>query len=125
MPAIQATTIGGKLIDGARWEVKSLSDMREGQNLHVSVPVGDKNLIHFLGKQTGMDCVLEREEDKSHYVVLTTKIMQFRHMLDHSTGDLESLVYVSPANRTVEEVLTYMLDKDKCNPKFIEMLKKL
>ena len=125
MPVIQATTISGKLIDGARWEVSTLSNMREGQSLQVSVPVQDKNLIHFLGKQTGMDCVLEREEDKSHYVVLTTKIMQFRHMLDHASGDLESQIDVTPFSRTVEEVLTFIFDRDKCNPKFVEMLKKL
>lgn len=124
MPAIQATTISGKLIDGARWDVGTLSDMREGQNLQISIPVGDKNLIHFLGRQNGMDCVLEREADKSHYVVLTMRIMQFRHMLDHGSGSLDSQAYVTPINRTVEEVLTFILDKDKCNPKFVEMLRK-
>jgi len=125
MPAIQVTTISGKLIEKARLEVETLSNMREGQNLQISIAVKDKNLIHFLGKQTGMECVLEREEDKSHYVVLTMKIMHFRHMLDYSTGELDSQVYVSPASRTVEEVLTYLLDRDKCNPKFVEMLKHL
>lgn len=124
MPAIQATTISGKLVEGARWDVNTLTNMREGQSLQVSLPVEDKKLIHFLGKQNGMDCVLEREEDKSHYVVLTMKIMSFRHMLDHATGELDSQAYVSPINRTVEEVITFLLDRDKCNPKFVELLKK-
>lgn len=123
MPLIQATTIGGKLVKGAKWEILTLSNMREGQSLHISIPVKDKKLIHFLGKQTGMECVLEREENKDHYVVLTMKIMSFRHMLDHSTSELDSQVYVSPINRTVEEVITFLLDEEKCNPKFIELLR--
>ncbi|HED38483.1 MAG TPA: hypothetical protein ENI76_09625 [Ignavibacteria bacterium] len=125
MPQIRAITINGKLIEKAKWEVNTISNMREGQSLQISITVNDDKLINLCGKQNSIDCVIEKEEDGSHYVVLTMKIMSFRHMLDHSTSELDSQVYLSPINRAVEEILTFLLDKEKCNPKFIEILKQM
>lgn len=124
MPIIQATTIGGKLIERGRWEVSTLENTREGHALQLSVNVEskEKNLLKFLGKQESADCVLERE-GKSYYVVLTFQIMRYKHLLDHEKMSLQSMAFVVPINRTVEQVLTYMLDRDQCNPKFVELLK--
>jgi hypothetical protein len=124
MPVIQATTINGSIIERAKWEVKTLGDLREGHNIQVSLPVTDKNVIEYMSKgvHPRNECVLEK--DKSGYsIILTVKVMEFRHMLD-TPSDLQSMVNVVPVNRVVEGILTFLLGRDLCDPRFLSLITK-
>lgn len=102
----------------------TLADMREGHQLGLSIDISDKKLLQFLSKYDGMDCVLERKDDGGHYAVVTLQVMRFKHMLDHGPSALSSMAFVVPINRTVEHVVTYLLDRKKCDPRFLDLVKK-
>lgn len=131
MPIIQVTTIGGKIIEKAKWEVETLANMREGHQLLISMDVSERNLVQFLGKHGGMDCVLEKKDktilngdDEGYYVVVTLQVMKFKHMFDHEKLTLSSMAFAVPINRTVENVVTYLMDQSKCDPRFTQAIQK-
>lgn len=122
MPIIQGTTIGGRFLTKAKWEVKSLSDLKEGQNIQVSIPVEDADLIAYMAKSgPKQECVMEKD-GKKHWVILTTRVMQFKHMLEHESSELQSMVLVVPMNRTVESFLIYLLDREQSDPRFLSLI---
>ena len=48
MPIVQCNAINGSFIDEAKWDVTTLENLREGQNLQVSLPAKDRRLIEYV-----------------------------------------------------------------------------
>lgn len=141
MVIVQFVKMNGIAIERARWTIDSLESLRTGDNIQFSFNIEeDPNLISYIAKRSNMDCVIERieiphgldNEDKStqfqYSVILTGIIKSVRHMIDASAPrqdgfhSVESMVTVIPLNRTIENVTTYVLDRDKCDRKFIALL---
>lgn len=109
--------MSGKIVEGARWVV-DLPWIQEGHMVSLNLPIKDPALIGYVGKQGSLDCVIDREDDV-YNVSLSCRVSRLRHMVNTSTGTTESLAYVTPTNRLVEGVLTYLLQPRACNSKFV------
>jgi hypothetical protein len=121
MATLQATKLTGSIIENAKWEVKSLSDLDIGHQIQISIDIEeDTNLISYISKRKSVSCVVEKEEDK-YSVVLTCVVKAFKHMLDSS--GLDSMAIIVPMDRGIEEILTYIVSPNQCNPKFAAMIK--
>jgi hypothetical protein len=121
MPTLQATKLNGSIIEKAKWEVESLNDLDIGHQIQISIDIKeDSDLISYVSKRKTTSCVIEKEED-NYSIVLTCVVKAFRHMLDAS--GLDSMAIVVPLDRAIEGILTYILNPDQCNPKFVAMLK--
>jgi len=116
MPIIQAMTISGRLIEKAKWEVNTLENVREGQVIQINIPVKEPNMIKYLSKTT--DTVLDKD-GKKYSVNLSVTITGFRHLYEPSQKQIQSMITVIPINRTVEQILVHLLDKNNSDPKFV------
>lgn len=122
MSIIQFIKINGGIIEKAKWEIDTLANLREGHFIQFNFNIEeDVNLISYVSKRSNIDCVIEKTDKGQYSVVLTGIVKAFRHMLDASK--LESMVTVVPANRAVENVLLYVVDKNQCDPKFVALLR--
>jgi hypothetical protein len=124
MPIIQAVMISGQFIEKAKWQVKSLADLKIGHTIQVNLPVTDQYIIEYMMKESNpkRDCHLEKD-GKSHSITLSFQILNFRYMLDGENSDLQSMALIQPANRTVEAITTYLLSENQCDPRFIHLLR--
>lgn len=123
MPILQCNTISGSFIDEAKWSVSTLQNLREGQNLQVSLPTNNQRLIEYLANLGKMECSLERDrKSKKCTVTFTVKIVSFRHMLEPPKKAIESMAVIVPVNRTVESALLYLLGSDLVDQRFTAAL---
>ncbi len=123
MPIVQCNTISGSFIDEAKWNVSTLQNLREGQNLQVSLPISNQRLIEYVVNLGKMECSVERDRKSKNYTItLTVKIMGFRHMLEPPKKAIESMAIVVPVNRTVENVLLSMLKSKLVDQRFTAAL---
>lgn len=119
---IQATTIAGKIIDGARWEVTSLSNFQQNQRVSIELPVKDPNLLGYLSKTQNKDCMLDGERGQ-YSVVMACVVSDVRHMIYISNKTVDTMVIVKPIHRTVEHVLEYLLSPGRCDQRFVRMIR--
>ncbi len=122
MLIIQATTISGKIINGARWEVTSLSTFQKGQKISVELITEDLKLVSYLNKSSNMDCMVD-EEKHAKSVVVSCIISDVRHMVHVLNKTLDTMVIIVPVNRLVEHVLQYVFDVNECDKRFVGLLK--
>lgn len=118
---IKVSTIGGRLIEEARWEVNSISNLREGHAFQVSLPTSDMNLVAYAGKTGSKECSIDGTKG-SYSVVLTCLVKQIRHMLEDGSKQVESMAVLVPSNRVVENVIIYMLSPAKCDPRVSQLI---
>lgn len=124
MPSIiQTTTIGGTIIDKARWEIKDQSLIREGHSICLEFPISDKKLISYISNLKSTDCNIDRDEEKNYFVVLNCLIKNIRHMINTQNSEMETMIITIPSNRMVENILLYILDPKKCEPKFVKIVR--
>lgn len=117
MPIIQVHSLQGTIIEKAKWEVPSFENLKENQYLQINFKFDDKNLSRYLGKNN-----MIIEKDKNDYSInLTFQISGFRHLLTQPNS-LESMMIITAVNRTIESILLYIIDKDKCDPRFISLV---
>jgi len=116
---IQVTTTEGRVLEPLRHEVDTRAELRENQVFQISFQTDDKALALFAAKMRSTDCLVEKlEKGKGgHSVVLTLSVRQIRHLMDARTGEVESLVVISPTSRQVDVVLSYLVDPEGCDPR--------
>lgn len=119
---LQAQTISGNLIEGGRWEVEFPAGLQEGQHFSLNLPVTDPHLIRYLSKVSSIDCVLDKDGNKFS-VSLSCPIRRVRHMVSTTTGEVESMGILVPINRTIESVLLFVIAPNKCDPRFIRLVR--
>lgn len=124
MPIIQANTISGKFVDEARWDVDTIENLREGHTVQVQFPVDDASLAEYLTKLAKMECSIERAgKTKKHTVMVTLRVVGFKHMVDTDKKRMDSMAFVVPENRIVENVLLHVLKSSLIDPRFVALLK--
>jgi hypothetical protein len=123
MPIIvQASTLAGKMIEGARWEVEFPSGVQEGHLVALNLPFKDSALNGYLARSPSSDCMVDKNSS-GYSVALSLKVTQVRHMVEVVKGeeilDVESMAIIIPVNRLVEHVLMYLIAPSKCDQKFV------
>ncbi len=108
------------MIEDARWKVKDAGHLSAGEVVRVNVPFKDAKLLKYLAGVQAQECVLEREED-GQSVTLGFFLEKFSHFLDsgETKPELETMAWLKPFNRTVEHVVTYIMDRESCDSKFL------
>lgn len=109
-------------MEGARWEISAPPGLQEGQSFAISLQVKDKELVSYLSKASNSDCYVDIEKGETS-VILGFGIKRVRHMLIPATKHMETLCLVSPANRVVEQVLTYILTPGKVDARFLQVIR--
>ena len=117
MASIQATTIGGSIIEKARWEVPNLDSVQTGHMLAVCLNSDDKSLLASIKKHNKTECSLDQSEDGRNVIMATFLVKQIRHMIDGANFD--TMCIVVPTSRYVEQVTLYLLDPSKCDKRFV------
>lgn len=119
---IQAKTISGTLIENATWKIVGSHSIREGQSIYLELETKDIKIVNWVAKLKSVDCNVERDEENKEkfYIIASYSILEIKHML--SDKKLETMVHIVPMNRTIESVTLYILDRGKCNPRFIKSL---
>ncbi len=120
---VQATTITGNIIEGARWELKTLYPMQEGQLLSLTFPTNDESVINYLNRIKAVDCVVDKPNENEYGVSVSCVIKRIRHMIDTQTGSIESMALATPGTRLAELIMVYLIDPKKCDPKFVKTIR--
>lgn len=123
MASIQATTIGGVIIDRARWEIASIDSVQVGHTLAVCLASDDKSLLAHVRKQSKTECSLDRSDDGKNSIVMTFLVKQVRHMLELNPTKLDTMCIIVPSSRFAELVMLYLFDPTKCDRRFVEAVR--
>lgn len=122
---VQAVTLSGRIIEQGRWEIGDHS-ISEGHTFQINIPTDDPDLLKFLVKQGKPECSVERDgKDKKSFhgsVTLSFSVKQVRHLLETTTRVTDTLVIVTPANRVVEQVSLYILDRGQCDDRWAKSI---
>lgn len=123
---IQAFTLSGRILEGARWVINGNSFFSVTQKINVELPVKDSQLLTFLSKNPRNECVIDKaekdENDKgkaAYSAVLTCTITDVRHMVSIASSTVDTMVVIAPANRWVEHIMQYILNPNRSNPQFL------
>jgi len=119
---VQATTIAGKMIDVAKWDVEPPPGLQEGQIMSINLKIKDPALIKYIGKQQSLDCAIDKDKD-GFYISMACKVARIRHMVNTNDGTVDSLAIIIPVNRVVEASMLYILNPSKCDPKFVQAVR--
>ncbi len=119
---LQVQTISGSLIENGRWEVECPAGLQEGHHFSLNIPVPDPALIRYLSKVQSLDCVLDKDGNK-YSVSLSCPVRRVRHMVNTETSGIDSMGILVPINRTIEGVLLYLLAPNKCDPRFVRLVR--
>ena len=120
---VQLTSFSGKMIEGGKWEVDIQAGLQLEQTISLNLPIKDPALIKYLGKQQSSGCVVDKEEDNTYTVAVACKVMRIRHMIHTLTNKAESMAVIMPEDRTCEHVLMYLLAPNKCDQRFIALVR--
>lgn len=119
MPTIQASTLSGAMVESGLWRVKSVN-MQVGHMVQINFLSDDTKLFEYVKKQQRFECMGEYDEKGgNHTITLAFKVKTVRHMFDTKTSNVDSMVVITPMDRYVEQVMIYLLDRKKCDPRFI------
>jgi hypothetical protein len=113
---VQAVTLSEEIVEGARWET-SLPWAQEGQSITVQAAVRDPDVVDYVRRTPGRGCIAD-EEGKAYVVSMNCTVRKIRHMVNADTGSSDTLISVTPVNRFVEGILTYLMCPTMCDPKF-------
>lgn len=122
---VQVVNLQGKTIENARWTVPTPPGLQEGQSFALSLVSEDVNLISYLTKSRAADCTMEKEGGKV-YITLSFAVKRIRHMYTPTAAtdkQLETLCQISPLNRTVEQILTYLVAPAKTDAQWVRALR--
>lgn len=109
---VQLTT--GEQVEGARWDIPVPPGLQEGQNFAILLPFEDKELATYMGKVKNSECYVDIE-DKKTSAVLSFRVSKIRHMLTINDSKVETLCYLTPTNRAVEQIMIYILTPNKAD----------
>lgn len=122
MAIIQVITMSGRMIEKAKWEVDTLQNIREGHVIQINITVKDTDIIKYLSKTT--NTILDKD-DKDYSVNLSIKVTGFRHLYEPPHKSIQSMITAVPVNRTIEQVLVHLLDRNNSDPKFVAHIRNI
>lgn len=126
MPTIlQATNLSGQIIEAARWEPKGLAFIKEDHLVQINMDCKDKALLSYVARHRSNECSIDSSgtPKKSAQVIMTFRVGTVRHMLDAKTSVIDTMIMIVPANRLVEGVMMYTMFPEKCDPRFVDMIR--
>lgn len=125
MIIIQSTTMRGDLVERGRWPVEDLLSAQEGQKILVNFTSKDKNIISYVSRQQSGDCMVDTQGNQKGEttIILGFRIQEIRQMIDAKTSKVDSMVMITPANKVVEAAMMFILQPERCDPRFLGMLK--
>ena len=122
-PVLQVITISGRIVEEGRWPVTTLANLGTEQPITVSLKVDDKDLIKYLVKLEKTFCALEKDGKGKYTVNLRFRIAHFNHMLEPPKKAIESMAFVLPENRTVENVFLAAVGSKLVDARFISLIR--
>jgi hypothetical protein len=118
---IQIQTMSGEQVEGARWDIPVPAGLQENQSFAILLPCEDKKLVTYISKVKNSECYVDVDEGKTS-VVLSFRVSRIRHMLTINSSKTETLCYLTPSHRAVEQVMVYMLTPGKADKRLVSIL---
>lgn len=124
MPTLQAYTISGHMIEMARWSVNTLQNLHLDDIIYISMTSEDKTLLKWITSVNNREISAERigKQSKGYSVIMAFRVSRFKHMLDGNDPEIDSMAMITPMNRDIEHAIIYILDPNKADPRFVNML---
>lgn len=119
---VQIQTMSGEQVENARWDVPVPPGLQEGQNFAILLPFEDKELAMYISKVKNSECYTDFDEGKTS-AVLSFRVLKIRHMLTLNDSKVETLCYLAPNSRAVEQVMIYILTPGKADKRLVAILK--
>lgn len=124
MPILQAYSIGGQIIEKAKWEVDTFHNLHADDIVHISIKSDDRNLLAWVNRNKSKELGSETIKDDKHYnVIMGFRIAKFIHMIENGDKFIDSLAQIVPISRNIELVLIHMLDPNKSDERFKEIIR--
>ena len=119
---IQIQTISGDTVENAKWNIPIPAGLQEGQSFAILLPFEDKELATYMSKVKNSECYVDVDEKKTS-AVLSFRVSRIRHMLTIDDSKIETLCYLTPTHRAVEQIMIYILVPAKADKRLIAAIK--
>ena len=119
---VQVVSLSKNIFESGKYEVEFPTNPQIDQTFSLNLPIKDPALIGYIGKQQAINCVIDKEED-NYVVSVACTISIIRHMMNITTKIVESMVIVTPNDRLCESVLYYLLMPNRCDPRFVRLVR--
>ena len=120
---IQAMTMSGHAVEGARWDVDFSVPPGVGHSVQVNVPTDDRELMAYSPKMTAHGVVLDGSKEDGWTITFTCTVKTIKHLIEANGGAVQTMIIVIPEARASEQVMMYLLDRKRCDSAFIKALK--
>ena len=120
---IQVTDMTGNLIEAANFEVEFSIQPSEKHEISLNFNTSDQSLISFLTKGERRGIIVDGNKDDGFTITITCDIKSIKHMVDTTELKTQSLIIVSPSNRTSEQVLLYLVNPNLCSITFLKSVR--
>lgn len=122
MIAVRICTTKDKIIENARWNIDDCSSIKSGSTIRVGFKTNDEKLISFLKNKMKLQDCLVFEEGKSLTLIMKFEVKEIDILLNFNEGGCSSMITLTPRNRNVENVVTYLFNKSECDGRFIKQV---
>jgi len=120
---LQITTLSGNLIDEAKWEIDFTIQPMESHEISLNFETNDSKLISFINANERSGIVLDGDPENGYNMSMRFDIKKIKHLVDVSTKEVDTYILLSPPNRTLEQIILYVLNSKYCNGNFLKILK--
>ena len=120
---IQATTMSGHAVEGARWDVDFSIPPSVGHSVQVNIPTDDKELMAYSPKMVAHGVVLDGSKEDGWTITFTCTVKAVKHLIEVNGGIVQTMVVIIPEGRASEQVMIYLLDRKRCDSTFTKALK--
>src|SRR5271157_626989 len=118
---IQIQTMSGEPVEGAKWDIPVPPGLQEGQSFAILLPFESKELATYISKVKNSEYYVDVDEGKTS-AVLSFRVSRIRHMLTINSKETETLCYLTPSHRAVEQIMIYILNPGKADKRLVAVL---
>jgi hypothetical protein len=120
---IQAMTMSGHAVEGARWEADFSVPPAVGHSVQVNSPTDDRELMAYSPKLLAHGVVLDGSKEDGWTITFTCAVKAVKHMIETGKDSVQTMVVIVPENRASEQVMMYLLDRKRCDSAFMKALR--
>lgn len=121
---IQLETFLGQQITDAWWDSEFDIPPGAGHVISLNIPISDVELVNYASKLAIHGIVLDKN-DEGYTYTFPCNIKYIKHMFDTTQEKISTIVAIQAYDKTVEQALLYMLDRNKCSFQFVKAVQNL
>lgn len=120
---IQVTAISGNIIEEANWELEFGIPPTDSHEVSLNFESQDVKLLSLLNANERNGLVIDGDVENGFNLSMKFDVKKIKHIVDISTKEVKTFIILSPVNRTLEQILLYLINPRYCNHNFLKMIK--